>query len=130
MRLSKSQSLCPPERPTSSVAKDGHGLLPGTVCIQYVRCGKAACACREGKLHGPYHYRVWREGGTVQKAYVRPEDAPSVIAACAAYSQYSRALRGLRRERQEVTERLEKDLRRAKRAQERRALARPRSSGH
>lgn len=35
-----------------------------------VRCGKAACACREGRLHGPYVYKYWREGGRLRKAYV------------------------------------------------------------
>ncbi|HWH07588.1 MAG TPA: hypothetical protein VNX21_00215 [Candidatus Thermoplasmatota archaeon] len=35
-----------------------------------VRCGKARCACREGKLHRPYVYKYWREGGRLRKAYV------------------------------------------------------------
>ena len=35
-----------------------------------VRCGKATCACREGKLHGPYVYKYWREGGRLRKKYV------------------------------------------------------------
>jgi hypothetical protein len=26
-------------------------------------CGKASCRCTAGRLHGPYHYLRWREGG-------------------------------------------------------------------
>ena len=94
-------------------------ILPGTVCVQYVRCGKPTCACRAGKLHGPYHYRVWRVGGAVQKVYVRPEEVQAVSAACEAYGQLSRTLRFLRRERQALTDRLERDVRRSRRLLER-----------
>lgn len=107
-------------------------ILPGTVCAQYVRCGKPKCICRTGKAHGPYYYRVWRADGAVQKVYVRPEDVPAVMEACAAYGQFSRALRLLRRERQMLTDKLEKDVRRSKRITERHSFlppARQRSTG-
>lgn len=49
--------------------------LPGAVVAQYVtRCGKR---------HGPYWYRMWREGGRLRKAYVRPEELEAVRQACA-----------------------------------------------
>jgi hypothetical protein len=38
--------------------------LPGAVCIQWKRCGKANCKCSNGMLHGPYYYRFWYAGGT------------------------------------------------------------------
>lgn len=97
-------------------------ILPGTVCVQYVRCGKPSCICRSGKLHGPYHYRVWHAGGIVQKVYVRPEDVPAVMEACAAYGELSRTLRRMRRELQTVTEQLEKDMRRSRRMIARRSF--------
>ena len=42
--------------------------LEGEVCVQFIRCGKSGCRCQAGHLHGPYHYRVWREGAQVRKA--------------------------------------------------------------
>ena len=56
--------------------------LPGAVCIQWVRCGKPACKCARGELHGPYWYRFWREGGTLRKQYVRRSTLGAVRAAC------------------------------------------------
>lgn len=129
MPANELQTFSPLERLAPISLSDEPGLLPGSVCMQYVRCGKPTCACRTGKLHGPYYYRVWREDGVVQKAYVRPDEIESVLAACAAYGQLSRALRSLRRQRQELTERLEKDLRQARRMLERRNRFRAGSSG-
>ena len=36
--------------------------LEGVVIRQMVRCGKPNCECARGELHGPYHYRYWRDG--------------------------------------------------------------------
>lgn len=60
-------------------------LLNGAVCAQYKRCGKAACKCARGELHGPYFYRFrWHEGRVI-KEYVRLSDVEQVRAACARY---------------------------------------------
>lgn len=59
-------------------------MLPGSLCKQWVRCGKAGCHCARGELHGPYYYRFWREGGQLRKEYVRRENVEGVKAACAA----------------------------------------------
>ena len=69
-------------------------MLKGDLMEQMVRCGKPTCHCRDGKLHGPYHYRVWREGEKIRKEYVRPEDAAGVRAACDAYRAARQFLRG------------------------------------
>jgi len=73
---------------------DTRSMLKGDLMEQMVRCGKATCHCREGKLHGPYHYRVWREGEKIRKEYVRPEDAENVREACLEYRNARRFLRG------------------------------------
>jgi hypothetical protein len=65
--------------------------LPGVVCQQWVRCGRPACRCARGSLHGPYFYRFWREGGRLRKAYVRRPDVEQVRLWC-------RARRGARQE--------------------------------
>jgi hypothetical protein len=61
-----------------------HKTLPGTVCIQYVTCGHRNCRCAGGNLHGPYHYRFWRENGKVRKTYVKPTELEVVRKQCAA----------------------------------------------
>ena len=45
--------------------------LPGAIVSQFIRCGKPTCRCRSGHRHGPYFYRVWREGPKVYKEYVK-----------------------------------------------------------
>ena len=68
--------------------------LPGTVCKQYVRCGKPNCHCAKAKsLHGPYFYRFYRTEGRLRKQYVRREDEPRIRAACAGRIRERRALR-------------------------------------
>src|SRR5262245_40164378 len=56
--------------------------LPGAVCLQWVRCGRRNCRCARRRLHGPYFYRFWREGGRLRKAYVRPADLGQVVLQC------------------------------------------------
>jgi hypothetical protein len=57
---------------------------PAAICAQYVRCGKPACRCARGELHGPYYYCFWREGGKLKKAYVRKADVERVRRLCQA----------------------------------------------
>jgi hypothetical protein len=65
--------------------------LPGVVCAQRVRCGKASCHCARGPGHVA-HYRFWREGGRLRKQYVKRADLAAVRAACEARQQESRQL--------------------------------------
>jgi hypothetical protein len=67
--------------------------LPGVVRPQWVCCGRQSCRCARGELHGPYHYRFWREGGRLRKAYVRPAQLEEVRARCEARRQRRRQLR-------------------------------------
>lgn len=41
-----------------------------TYRLEHIRCGKAGCRCAEGKLHGPYWYAYWSEGGKTKSQYV------------------------------------------------------------
>ncbi len=38
--------------------------------LEGVRCGKKNCHCAEGKLHGPYWYAYWTEGGRTKSQYI------------------------------------------------------------
>lgn len=55
----------------------------GTLRAEYRTCGKSACRCTRGDLHGPYSYHRWREGGRQRRRYVRAEDAEAVRAVLA-----------------------------------------------
>jgi hypothetical protein len=68
-------------------------LMAGVVLKQWVRCGRPRCRCANGRLHGPYTYRFWREGGRLRKAYVRPADLEGVHAACEARQNLRQQLR-------------------------------------
>jgi hypothetical protein len=59
-------------------------MLPGSVCAQRVKCGRPNCRCAQGRLHGPYFYRFWREGGRLRKQYVPPADVDRVRSRCEA----------------------------------------------
>jgi hypothetical protein len=64
--------------------------LPGAICAQMVRCGKATCKCARGELHGPYFYHFERVGGRLIKRYVRAEEAEQFRAACQARREEER----------------------------------------
>jgi hypothetical protein len=38
------------------IDKDQLQPLPGSLRRRHIRCGKRNCRCRNGQLHGPYHY--------------------------------------------------------------------------
>ena len=68
----------------------------GAVCAQWVRCGKPACRCAAGALHGPYPYLFWREDGRLRKRYVRAAEAVNVGAAVAERRRVARQERAER----------------------------------
>jgi len=41
-----------------------------TYRLESIRCGKEKCKCSKGKLHGPYWYAYWSEGGKTKSQYV------------------------------------------------------------
>jgi len=52
--------------------------LPGTLVAEMKLCGKPACRCARGELHGPYWRRYWREAGRRRRQYVRRADVAQV----------------------------------------------------
>jgi hypothetical protein len=66
--------------------------LPGAVCQQFVRCGRRNCRCAMGRLHGPYFYRFWREGGRLRKSYILRTDVERVRSQCQARRQFQTEL--------------------------------------
>jgi hypothetical protein len=72
-------------------------MLPGVVCAQMVRCGKPNCKCARGELHGPYHFRFWRDDGRLRKQYVKAADLAAVQAACELRRKEQKAMRASQR---------------------------------
>ena len=89
--------------------------LEGEVCAQYIRCGKRGCRCQEGQLHGPYHYRIWREGAQVRKVYVKAVELEAVRAACMAFKELSQSLREAKRTRARLTQSILREWRQTQR---------------
>ena len=61
--------------------------LPGSLQSERKACGKPTCRCARGRLHGPYFYRRWREGGRQRRGYVKPRDVASTRAALVEWRQ-------------------------------------------
>jgi hypothetical protein len=57
---------------------DVETMLRGALHRQMRRCGKAACRCAEGELHGPYIYVSVRTGEGSRLLYV-PADAVDAV---------------------------------------------------
>lgn len=87
--------------------------LPGEICEQYIRCGKVGCRCEQGKRHGPYYYRIWREGEQVHKVYVKRTDLEMIQQACNAYRNYQQMLRETRRQREILSQSIHRQWRKA-----------------
>ena len=66
-------------------------ILPGTVCEQWIRCGKPTCHCARG--HGPYFCRFWREKGRLRKAYVPRHQTREVTERCQARQEREQEMR-------------------------------------
>lgn len=54
-------------------------MLKGSVHAQWVKCGKPACHCSRGELHGPYFYLFHRENERLRKTYVKRSELPWVL---------------------------------------------------
>jgi hypothetical protein len=50
----------------------------GSLHAELKCCGKPACRCIHGALHGPYWTLRWREHGRQRRRYVRPDDLERV----------------------------------------------------
>ena len=73
-------------------------VLPGSIQVRFVRCGKPGCRCMHGALHGPFFRRVWRDQGRTRARYLPLADLDETRRAVAAWRQRHPSGRALRRE--------------------------------
>lgn len=57
------------ELPDAAEPVDDDSDGKGTLTKERVKCG-ADCTCNDGRGHGPYLYRYYREGGSLTSEYV------------------------------------------------------------
>ena len=61
--------------------------LPGSLQLEWRRCGKPGCRCARGQPHGPYAVRIWYEDGRRRKRYVPREEVAKVAAGIARWRE-------------------------------------------
>jgi hypothetical protein len=76
--------------------------LPGIIVGEWKRCGKPSCRCAEGRPHGPYFARRWRQDGRQRRQYVKATDAEQVRARLAAWRDQHPPARSTRDELAEL----------------------------
>jgi hypothetical protein len=70
--------------------------LQGSVFTRFGQCGKAGCACAEGRGHGPYHVLSARDEGGARFTYLDPRQADEARRRVADYRRFRGGLRRLR----------------------------------
>jgi len=78
--------------------------LRGSLFTRYAQCGKEACVCREGRLHGPYYVLSTRSGGSGGFAYLGRAEARRARLLVARHREFQDGLRRLRRVNQQLVE--------------------------
>ena len=78
--------------------------LQGSLFTRYAQCGKEGCACREGRLHGPYYVLSTRSGGAGGFAYLGGSQARRARDLVARHREFKQGLRRLRRVNLQIVE--------------------------
>ena len=71
--------------------------LGGSLFARYGECGKEACACRQGRKHGPYWVLSTRSAGRGGFTYIDAAAADEAKALVERYRAFRSGLRRLRR---------------------------------
>jgi hypothetical protein len=71
--------------------------LQGSLFVRYGECGKAACACREGRRHGPYYVFSARAAGRGSFRYLDASRARQAREQVARYREFRQGLAALQR---------------------------------
>ena len=90
-------------------------LLKGSIAVQYIRCSKPGCRCLAGEKHGPYYYRIWREGVHIRKEYIKGDDLAAVQAACDAHVKMQERVRRYQQQTHRLTQNIKRECRRTSR---------------
>ena len=65
----RQESVSEDELPADAQVLDNESS--GAVYLEYRTCGDETCSCMSsGEKHGPYKYRAYRDGDTIQREYL------------------------------------------------------------
>ena len=82
--------------------------LRGSVFTRYGSCGKARCACRDGRGHGPYFVLSTRKAGAGGFTYLDASKAAEARRRVAGYRRFRAGLRRLRALNRELLDALKR----------------------
>jgi hypothetical protein len=71
--------------------------LRGSLFVRYGQCGKEACACRQGRRHGPYYVLSTRSSGRGGFAYLEAGRVREARDRVERYRQFRKGLRQFNR---------------------------------
>ncbi len=71
--------------------------LQGSLFARYGECGKEACACRQGRKHGPYYVLSTRSGGKGGFAYLEGARLDAARSLVERHRQFQRGFRRLKK---------------------------------
>jgi hypothetical protein len=71
--------------------------LQGSLFVRYGECGKEACACRQGRRHGPYYVLSLRTEGKGGFAYLDPERMAQARVLVSRHKDFRAGMRRLKR---------------------------------
>jgi len=72
-------------------------LLQGSLFARYGECGKEACACRQGRKHGPYYVLSMRSGGKGAFSYIEARRFREAQGLVERYRVFRQGLRRLKK---------------------------------
>jgi hypothetical protein len=72
-------------------------LLQGSLFARYGECGKEACACRQGRKHGPYYVLSMRSGGKGAFSYIEGRRVREAQGLVERYRGFRQGLRRLKK---------------------------------
>jgi hypothetical protein len=82
--------------------------VAGSLFTRFGRCGKAGCACAEGRGHGPYYVLSRRSGGAGSFAYLGEERVEEARALLTRSRAFRKGLRRLKQVNQELVDLLKR----------------------
>lgn len=82
--------------------------LKGSLFTRFAACGKAGCACRQGRKHGPYYVLSDRSGGRGSFAYLAHSQVPEARGLLAQSREFRGGLKRLAKVNQELVRALKR----------------------
>ena len=77
-------------------------MVPYSLVVAYLPCGKKGCRCKKGFPHGPYYYLTQHHQGRTKNIYIPKEALPRISPLAQRYKEYETTLTKIRRLNQQI----------------------------